>query len=81
MLQHDINFERTCSLEDGKRWKRENRRRAAINIFCYENKNAMIIWKHYFINHNDSARRMLKMLTDAKVPITDGIIEAVISNV
>ncbi len=81
MLQHDINFERTCSLEDGKTWREENSRRAAINEYCSEDAMAMQVWRNYFLNHNDEAQNVFTILIKADLVITEDIVEAVISNV
>ncbi len=81
MLRHDINFERTCSLEDGKTWRKESERRAAINKYCSTSFVAMEVWRSYFINCNTEAQKIFTILIQAKVYITDGIVEAVISNV
>lgn len=81
MLQHDIHFELTSSLENGKKWRNETNRRKAIKEFCNDNELAMEVWKNFFVKYNMDAQQMLYDESLRGHPITEGFVEAVISNV
>jgi len=81
MLHHDIYFELTAGLENGKYWQKERARRNAINEFCKENHLAAEVWRNFFINYNMNATQMIYAESLRGHPITEGFMEAVISNV
>jgi len=81
MLRHDIHFELTAGLENGLYWQQERARRNAINEFCKENPLAAEIWRNFFVNFNMDATQMIYAESLRGHPITEGFIEAVISNV
>lgn len=81
MLRHDIHYNLTASLENGKYWQQENERRKAIVKFCEENPTAAEVWRNFFVNFNMNATQMIYAESLRGHPITEGFIEAVISNV
>ncbi len=80
MLRHDIHFELTAGLENGKYWQQESARRKAINAFCEENPLAAEVWRNFFVNFNMNATQMIYAESLRGHPITEGFMEAVISH-
>ena len=81
MLRHDIHYNLTATLENGKYWQRENARKKAIDDFCGENSLAAEVWRNFFVNFNMDATQMIYAESLRGHPITEGFMEAVISNV
>ena len=78
MILLNIHYSK-IGLEDGKRWQRHRDRSDAIYDFCKGNQtagNAFLL----FINENVEGMEMIR-IEAKKRDVTEGFIEAVISNV
>ena len=79
MLRLDIHYEKTCSLEDGERYSRERGRFEAISEYCKLNETAKAAFV-FFTQENVEAVMLIQNGALLGHPITEGFIEAVISN-
>ena len=80
MLRLDIHYNKTASFEDGVYWRTQNNSYNAIIKFCQINETAHDLW-HLFCSSNMDAKKMLEDEVSRGRIITEGFVEAVISNV